>query len=123
MAAAVEADGHWSRAQGGVGRLRLCALPRLLHLFRALPPESTTELADAADAATLNACAKILKAPLTTPAQQKQAALPPRLGGCGWWRFRDLRAQAWVGSWLAVLPAVRALGGPRGASRAAPAHG
>ena len=90
VAAAVEADGHWSRAQVGVGLLRLCALPRLLHLFRALPPESTTELADAADAATLNACAKILKAPLTTPAQQKQAALPPRLGGCGWWRFRNL---------------------------------
>ena len=40
VAAAVEADGHWSRAQVGVGLLRLCALPRPLHLFRALPPRA-----------------------------------------------------------------------------------
>ena len=33
-------------------------------------------------------------------------------------RFREIRAQAWLGSWLQVLPAVRALGGPGVASRA-----
>ena len=27
-------------------------------------------------------------------------------------RFKDLRAQAWLGSWLGTLPAVRALAGP-----------
>ena len=35
VAATVEADPHWSRVQSGAGLLRLCALPRLLHLFRA----------------------------------------------------------------------------------------
>ena len=33
-------------------------------------------------------------------------------------RFQEIRAQAWLGSWLQVLPAVRALGGPGVASRA-----
>ena len=51
-AAAAEADPHWSRVQAGVGLLRLCALPRLLHLFRALPPEATASLAADADTAT-----------------------------------------------------------------------
>ena len=32
-------------------------------------------------------------------------------------RFRNLRAQAWLGSWLGTLPAVRALAGPGLASR------
>ena len=32
-------------------------------------------------------------------------------------RFKDLRAQAWLGSWLGTLPAVRALTGARLASR------
>ena len=52
-AATVEADTSWSRVQAGVGLLRLCALPRLLHLFRALPPAATARLAEKADAATL----------------------------------------------------------------------
>ena len=64
-----------------------------------------------ADAATLEAYEKLLTAKLTTPAQQTQTALPTRLGGCGMLRFRELRAQAWLGSWLGTLPAVRALAG------------
>ena len=32
-------------------------------------------------------------------------------------RFRNLQAQAWLGSWLGTLPAVRALAGPGLASR------
>ena len=50
--ATLEADRHWSRVQGGAGLLRLCALPRLLHLFGALPPEATASFAEGADAAT-----------------------------------------------------------------------
>ena len=49
------ADAHWSRVQGGVGLLRLCALPRLLHLFRSLSPEATAAFAEEADTATLGA--------------------------------------------------------------------
>ena len=94
----------------------MCALPRLLHLFRALPPASTAPLATAADSATLAAFEKILTAKLVTPPQQTQAALPTRLGGCGLLRFKELRAQAWLGSWLGTLPAVRALGGAELAS-------
>ena len=111
VAASVEADNSWSRVQAGVGLLRPCALPRLLHLFRALPPAATLGLAEKADAATLEAYEKLLTAKLTTPAQQTQAALPTRLGGSGMLRFKELRAQAWLGSWLGTLPAVRALAG------------
>ena len=118
VAAATEADPHWSRVQAGVGLLRLCALPRLLHLFRALPPEATASLAADADNATLDAYQKILAATLTTTAQKNQTALPVRLGGCGMLRFTEIRAQAWLGSWLQVLPAVRSLGGPGVASHA-----
>ena len=112
VAATLEADAHWSRVQAGAGLLRLCALPRLLHLFRALPPEATEGFAADADAATLDAYERILTAKLTTLPQQTQAALPTRLGGSGMLRFRDLRAQAWLSSWLATLPAVRGLAGP-----------
>ena len=111
VAATVEADSSWSRVQAGVGLLRLCALPRLLHLFRALPPAATSGLAERADAATLAGYQKLLITNLTTAPQQTQAALPPRLGGCGMVRFQGLRAQAWLGSWLGTLPAVRALAG------------
>ena len=34
-------------------------------------------------------------------------------------RFRNLRAQAWLGSWLGTLPAVRALAGPGVATKEA----
>ena len=111
VAATEEADAHWSRVQGGVGLLRLCALPRLLHLFRSLSPEATAAFAEEADAATLAAYERILAAKLTTLPQQTQTALPTREGGCGILRFKDLRAQAWLSSWLATLPEVRALGG------------
>ena len=66
VAAAVEADPHWSRVQSGAGLLRLCAVPRLLHLFRALSPEATAVFAGRADAATLRAYEKVLTAKLTT---------------------------------------------------------
>ena len=59
VAASVEADSSWGRVQAGVGLLRLCALPRLLHLFRALPPAATMGLAEKADAATLEAYEKL----------------------------------------------------------------
>ena len=117
VGATLEADRHWSRVQGGAGLLRLCALPRLLHLFRALPPGTTASFAEGADAATQAAYERILTAKLTTASQQNQAALPTRLGGCGMLRFRNLQAQAWLGSWLGTLPAVRALAGPGLASR------
>ena len=117
VAATEEADAHWSRVQGGVGPLRVCALPKLLHLFRSLSPEVTAAFAEEADAATLSAYERILAAKLTTLPQQTQTALPTREGGCGLLRFRDLRAQAWLSSWLATLPEVRALGGPVVASR------
>ena len=116
VAATVEADASWSRVQTGAGLLRLCALPRLLHLFRALPPEATREFAESADSATLASYEKLLTAKLTTPAQQTQTALPTRLGGNGLLRFKELAAQAWLGSWLGTLPAVRALAGPQLAS-------
>ena len=116
VAVAVEADSSWSRVQAGVGLLRLCALPRLLRLFRALPPAVTLGLAEKADAAALEANEELLTAKLTTPAQQTQPALPTRLGGCGMLRFRELRAQAWLGSWIGTLPAVRALAGASFAS-------
>ena len=109
--ATVEADTSWSRVQAGVGLLRLGALPRLLHLFRALPPAATARLAEKADAATLAGYQKLLSANLTTPPQQTQAALPTRLGGCGMVRYEELRAQAWLASWLGTFPAVRALAG------------
>ena len=112
VAATEEPDSHWSRVQGGAGLLRLCALPRLLHLFRALSPEATAAFAEEAEAVTLRAYERILAARLTTLPQQTQTALPTREGGCGILRFKDLRAQAWLSSWLATLPAVRALGGP-----------
>ena len=112
MAATEEADSHWSRVQGGAGLIRLCALPRLLHLFRALSPEATAAFAEEADAVALRAYERILAARLTMLPQQNQAALPTRLGVCGILRFKDLRAQAWLSSWLATLPGVRALGGP-----------
>ena len=51
VGATLEADRHWSRVQGGAGLLRLCALPRLLHLFRALSPDTTASFAEGADAA------------------------------------------------------------------------
>ena len=54
VAATVESDASWSRVQTGVALLRLCALPRLLHLFRALPPAATRGFAENADAATLD---------------------------------------------------------------------
>jgi len=111
VATSVEADRSWSRVQAGVGLLRLCALPRLLHLFRALPPEATLGFAEKADDATLAGYEKLLTAKLTTLPQQTQAALPARLGGSGVLRFKELRAQAWLGSWLGTLPAVRALAG------------
>ena len=116
VAATVESDASWSRVQTGVALLRLCALPRLLHLFRALPPAATRGFAENADAATLASYEKLLTAKLTTPAQQTQAALPTRLGGCGLLRFKELAAQAWLGSWLGTLPADRALAGPQLAS-------
>ena len=94
VTASAEADRNWSRVQAGGGLLRLCALPRLLHLFRALPPAATLGLAEKADAATLEAYEKLLTAKLTTPAQQTQTPLPTRLGGRGMLRFRELRAQA-----------------------------
>ena len=53
LAATLEADASWSRVQAGAGLLRLCALPRRLHLSRALPPGATLALAEAADAAGL----------------------------------------------------------------------
>ena len=115
--ATLEADRHWSRVQGGAGLLRLCALPRLLHLFRALSPDTTASFAEAADAASQAAYERVLTAKLTTASQQNQAALPTRLGGSGMLRFRNLRAQAWLGSWLGTLPAVRLLAGPGAASR------
>ena len=46
VAATEEVDAHWSRVQGGVGLLRRCALPRLLHLFRSLSPGATAASAD-----------------------------------------------------------------------------
>ena len=49
-----------------MGLLRLCALPRLLHLFRALPPAVTLEFAESADKATLEGYEKLLTAKLTT---------------------------------------------------------
>ena len=112
----LEADTSWSRVQGGVGLLRLCALPRLLHLFRALPPAATLGFAEKADQATLDAYEKPLTAKRTSQPQLTQTALPTRLGGSGLLRFRGLRAQAWLGSWLGTLPAVRALAGERLAS-------
>ena len=90
----------------------MCALPRLLHLCRALSPEATENFAEEADATSLAAYEQVLTAKLTTISQQNQAALPTRLGGCGMVRFKDLRAQAWLESWLGTLPAVRALAGP-----------
>ena len=116
--ATLEADRHWRRAQGGAGLLHLCALPQLLHLFRALSPDATASLAAGADAATQAAHEGVLTAELTTASQQNQAAVPTRLGGCGMLRFRNLRAQAWLGSWLGTLPAVRALAGPAALRRA-----
>ncbi len=88
------------------------ALPRLLHLSRALSPEAIEKFAEEADATSRAAYEQVLTAKLTTTSQQNQAALPTRLGGCGMLRFKDLRAQAWLGSWLGTLPAVRALAGP-----------
>ena len=117
VAAAVESDASWSRTQAGVGLLRLCALPRLLHLFRALPPAATRGFAESADAATHASYEKLLTARVTTPSQQTQTALPTRLGGNGLLRFKELGAQAWLGSWLGTLPAVRTLVGPQLASR------
>ena len=117
VAATLEADRHWSRAQAGAGLLRLCALPRLLHFFRALSPAATEAFAEAADATSLAAYEQVLTAKLTAASQQNQAALPTRLGGCGMLRFKDLRAQAWLGSWLGTLPAVRGLAGPGLAAR------
>ena len=101
----------------GVGLLRLCALPRVNHLFRALSPEATAAFAAGVDGATQDAFVKILTAKLTTLPQQTQTALPVRLGGCGLWRCRALRAAAWVGSWLGTLPEVRGLAGPEAATR------
>ena len=77
VAATVEADANWSKVQTGAGLLRLCALPRLLHLFRALPPAATREFAESADAATLTSYEKLLTAKLTTPAQQTQTPADP----------------------------------------------
>ena len=82
----------WSRTQAGVGLLRQCALPRLLHLFRALLPAATLAFAEEADRATLEAYEKLLTAKLTTTPQQTQTSLPTRLGGCGMLRFKGLRA-------------------------------
>ena len=118
-----EADSAWSRVQAGAGLLRLCALPRLLHFFRALPPAATTAFAERADRATKETYEKLLTAKLTTTSQQNQAALPTRLGGNGLLRFKELRAQAWLGSWLGTLPAVRALAGEGLASCAVVSQG
>ena len=59
----------------------MCALPRLLHLFRALSPEATENFAEEADATSLAACEQVLTAKLTTSTQQNHAALPTRFGG------------------------------------------
>ena len=66
VGATFEADASWSRTQAGVGLLRQCALPRLLHLSRALPPAATLAFAEEADKATLEAYEKLLTAKLTT---------------------------------------------------------
>ena len=65
VTATVEADSSWSRVQAGVGLLRLCGLPRLLHLFRALSPAATLGLAEKADAAVRTTYEKLLTANLT----------------------------------------------------------
>ena len=67
VAATVEADASWSRVQTGAGLLRLCALPRLLHLFRALPPAATREFAESADSATLASYETVSYTHLTLP--------------------------------------------------------
>ena len=95
VAATEEADAHWSRVQGGVGLLRLCALPRLLRLFRSLSPDATAAFAEEADAATLGAYERILAAKLTTLPQQTQTALPTREGGCGILRFDESQCFSW----------------------------
>ena len=59
----------------------MCALPRLLHLFRALSPEATENFAEEADATSLAAYEQVLTAKLAPISQQNQAALPTRLGG------------------------------------------
>ena len=79
--------------------------------------------AERADSATVAGYEKLLTAKLTTLPQQTQAALPTRLGGAGLLRFKDLRAQAWLGSWLGTLPAVRALTSAGLASREVLTHG
>ena len=66
VSSAVEADGSWSSVQASVGLLRLCALPRLLHLFRALPPAATRGFAESADSAKLASYEKLFTAKLTT---------------------------------------------------------
>jgi len=67
-------------------------------------------------AASLASYEKLLTAKLTSPAQQTQVALPTNLGGSGLLSFKELAAQAWLGSWLGTLPAVRVLAGPQLAS-------
>ena len=72
VAATLTADRHWSRAQAGAGLLRTCALPRLLHLFRALSPEAIEKFAEEADTTSRAAYEQVLTAKLTTTSQQKR---------------------------------------------------
>jgi len=119
----VEADPAWGRAQVAAGLLRLTALPRVGHLLRALPPSDTAAFAAGVDRATRAAYEKIMTLKLTTLPQQTQTALPVRLGGSGLQSAMTVRAAAWVGSWLATLPQVRALVGPARAAREVVAQG
>ena len=104
-----EADGTWSRVQAGTGLLRLCALPRFLDFFQALPPAATAAFAERADGATQETYEKLLTAKLTTTPQQTQAALPARLGWGGGW---SLALQGVAGSGLAWVLAGYATGHP-----------
>ena len=92
--------------------LRLCVLPRLLHLFRGHYARSLTNLASEFDAMMRVVAARLWR---TTPnwsaTVEMQVQLPLRRGGMGLRPMREVAPAAYLGSRALGLPTVQSLVG------------
>ena len=103
--------------------LRLCVLPRVLHLVRGHYARSLTNLASDFDDMMRVVASRLWR---TTPnwssTVQLQVQLPLRWGGMGLRPMREVAPAAYLGSWALVLPTVQDLvgGAPLLGTNAAP---
>ena len=92
--------------------LRLCVLPRVLHLFRGHYARSLTNLASEFDDMLRVAAARLWRTtPNWSPTVEMQVQLPLRWRGMGFRPMREVAPAAYLGSWALVLPTVQNLVG------------